>query len=45
MLSDIFAVILAVLIFGGSIRYLFAFIRYMRSGQYEVDKRFWEITR
>ena len=44
MLTDIFTAILAILLLGGGLWYLLAFVRYMRSGQYTVDKRFWEVT-
>ena len=44
MLTDILTAILAAILFGGGGLYLIAFIRYMRSGQYTVDKRFWEVT-
>ena len=44
MLADILNAILAAVIFGGGLCYLLAFVRYMRSGQYTVDKRFWEVT-
>ncbi len=45
MLSDLLTAILAALIFGGGVWYLIEFIRYMRSGQYDIDKRFRELSR
>lgn len=45
MLTDILAAILAILFLGGGGWYLFALLHYLRSGQYEVDKRFQELTR
>lgn len=45
MLTDILTAILAAILFGGGGLYLIAFIRYMRSGQYDVDKRFRELSR
>ena len=45
MLTDILTAILAVTLIGCGGWYLFEFIRYIRSGQYEVDKRFRELSR
>jgi hypothetical protein len=44
MLADILATILAAILISGGLWYLLAFARYMRSGQYTVDKRFWDVT-
>ncbi len=44
MLTNLITLLIAVLILGGGGKYLFEFIRYLRSGQYEVDKRFWDVT-
>ena len=38
------AIVIAVLVFGGVLWHLFSFIRYVRSGEYEVDKRLWELS-
>ncbi len=40
----ILAILVAVLVLGGGLWYLFTFIRYVRSGEYETDKRLWDIT-
>jgi hypothetical protein len=45
MLTDFLTAILAAILLGGGAWYLFAFVRYMRSGQYDVDKRFRELSR
>ena len=45
MLTDILTMILAAILLGGGGWYLFELIRYMRSGQYDVDKRFRELSR
>jgi len=45
MLADIVAVILAILVSAGGLVYLFALIRYVRSGQYDVDKRLQKLSR
>ena len=44
MLADILTAILAAILLGCGLWYLLTFVRYMRSGQYTVDKRFWEVT-
>ena len=38
------AIGIAVLVFGGVLWHLFSFIRYVRSGEYAIDKRLWEIS-
>jgi len=40
----LFALLIAAFLFGGGLWSLFTFIRYIRSGEYETDKRLWEIT-
>ena len=38
------AILIAALVLGGGLWYGFTFIRYIRSGEYETDKRLREIT-
>lgn len=41
---NLLVILLVALLLGGGLWNLFAFIRYIRSGEYETDKRLWEIT-
>ena len=38
-------ILLAILILGWSILFLIEFIRYVLSGEYEIDQRLWKIMR
>lgn len=40
----ILAIVIAVLVLGGALWHLFSFIRYVRSGEYAIDKRLWELS-
>ena len=39
-----FVILIAALVIGGGLWQLFTFIHYIRSGEYETDKRLWEVT-
>ena len=41
----ILVLLVAAILLGGGLWSLFTFIRYICSGEYETDKRLWEITR
>lgn len=40
----ILAIVIAVILLGGALWHLFSFIRHVRSGEYEIDKRLWELS-
>jgi hypothetical protein len=44
MLAAILILLLAALMLGYAGWFLFEFIRYLRSGQYEIDRRIREVT-
>ena len=44
MLTTLIAILLAAIVLGYGGWYLFTFIRYVTSGEYEIDKRFQETT-
>ena len=45
MLATLLSILLAAIVFGCGGWFLFEFIRYVASGEYDVDKRFWDVTR
>jgi hypothetical protein len=45
MLTTLLTSLLAVIIFGSGGWFLFNLVRYIASGEYDVDKRFWDVTR
>lgn len=40
----ILAIVIAVIVLAGVLWHLFSFIRYVRSGEYAIDKRLWELS-
>jgi len=42
---NIFAVLIALLVLGWAIWFIIGFVRYIRSGDYDVDKRLENISR
>ena len=45
MLATLITILLAAIILGYGSWYLYAFIRYITSGEYDIDKRFREMKR
>ena len=45
MLTTFIAILLAAIVLGCGGWYLYEFIRYITSGEYDIDKRFREINR
>jgi hypothetical protein len=45
MLATILILLLAALVLGYAGWFLFEFIRYLRSGQYDIDQRIRDVTR
>ncbi|MEI7846277.1 MAG: hypothetical protein WCK35_10780 [Chloroflexota bacterium] len=45
MLANLLCILLVLILLGAGGAYLFAFVRYIKSGQYAVDKRFMDVTR
>lgn len=44
MLANLICILLAGILLGGGSACLFAFVRYIASGKYAVDKRFRDVT-
>ena len=44
MLENLICILFAAILLGCGGAYLFAFARYIASGKYVVDKRFWDVT-
>ncbi len=38
------AIVIAALVLAGALWHLFSFIRYVRSSEYEIDKRLWKLS-
>jgi C4-dicarboxylate transporter len=45
MLANLICILLAAILLGGGGAYLFAFVHYIASGKYAIDKRLRDITR
>ncbi len=45
MLANLICILLAAILLGAGGAYLFAFVRYIASSKYAVDKRFTDVTR
>jgi C4-dicarboxylate transporter len=45
MLANLICILLTAILLGCGGAYLFAFVRYITSGKYIVDKRFMDVTR
>jgi hypothetical protein len=45
MLTTALVILLTALLLGYGAWFLFEFIRYMLSGQYDIDKRIWKVTK
>ena len=41
---NILVTVISVIVIAGALWHLFSFVRYVRSGEYETDKRLWEIS-